>query len=72
MPRRSLAMRVWIAVVALLVVMPGLVWAQGTVPVSEEEVRRGDPSVPNVALVVNIGAGFEPAVGMLDTLAEKD
>ena len=45
--------------------------ARPTVPVSEEEVVRGDPSRPNVALVVNVGAGYEPAAGMLDTLKEK-
>lgn len=42
-----------------------------TVEVSEEEVVRGDPNRPNVSLVVNIGAGYEPAVSMLDTLREK-
>lgn len=42
-----------------------------TVPVSEEEVVRGDPARPNVALVVNVGASYEPAAGMLDTLKEK-
>jgi len=42
-----------------------------TVPVSEDEVVRGDPARPNVALVVNVGAGSEPAAGMLDTLREK-
>lgn len=42
-----------------------------TVEVSEAEVVRGDPSRPNVSLVVNVGAGHEPAVGMLDTLREK-
>jgi peptidoglycan/xylan/chitin deacetylase (PgdA/CDA1 family) len=55
-----------------LAVGSGTLWAQATVPVSEEVVVRGDPSRPNVALVINIGAGFEPAVGMLDTLAEKE
>ena len=54
-----------------LVATPGLLWAQATVPVSEEEVVRGDPDRPNVALVVNVGAGYEPALGMLETLAEK-
>jgi peptidoglycan/xylan/chitin deacetylase (PgdA/CDA1 family) len=42
-----------------------------TVEVSAEEVVRGDPNRPNVSLVVNIGAGSEPAVSMLDTLKEK-
>jgi peptidoglycan/xylan/chitin deacetylase (PgdA/CDA1 family) len=56
---------------AALALIPGTIAAQATVPVSEEEVVRGDPTRPNVALVVNVGAGYEPAVGMLDTLAEK-
>jgi peptidoglycan/xylan/chitin deacetylase (PgdA/CDA1 family) len=42
-----------------------------TVPVSEDEVVRGDPARPNVALVINVGAGNQPAVAMLDTLREK-
>jgi peptidoglycan/xylan/chitin deacetylase (PgdA/CDA1 family) len=42
------------------------------VPVSAEEVVRGDPARPNVALVVNVGAGFEPATSMLATFADKD
>lgn len=42
-----------------------------TVEVSPEEVVRGDPSKPNISLVINVGAGFEPAVSMLDTLREK-
>ena len=50
---------------------PAALRAQPTVPVSEEEVVRGDPERPNVALVINVGAGFEPATGMLDTLADK-
>jgi peptidoglycan/xylan/chitin deacetylase (PgdA/CDA1 family) len=43
-----------------------------TVSVPEDEVVRGDPSRPNVALVINVGAGSEPAAGMLDTLKEKE
>jgi peptidoglycan/xylan/chitin deacetylase (PgdA/CDA1 family) len=42
-----------------------------SVPVSEEEVLRGDPALPNIALVFNVGAGFEPATSILDTLADK-
>lgn len=41
------------------------------VPISPEEVVQGDPSRPWVSLVVNAGAGYEPAVEMLDTFAEK-
>jgi peptidoglycan/xylan/chitin deacetylase (PgdA/CDA1 family) len=42
-----------------------------SVPVSEDEVLHGDPSVASVALVFNVGAGFEPATRILDTLAER-
>src|SRR6185437_15327677 len=31
----------------------------------------GDPSLPAVALVFNVGAGFEPATAILDTLADE-
>src|SRR6185437_5511541 len=31
----------------------------------------GDPSLPAVALVFNVGAGFEPATAILDTLADQ-
>jgi peptidoglycan/xylan/chitin deacetylase (PgdA/CDA1 family) len=41
------------------------------VAVSEDEVVRGDPSRPNISLVINVGAGSEPAVSMLDTLRDK-
>src|SRR5438105_14833768 len=44
---------------------------QPAVPVSAEEVLHGDPSVASMALVFNVGAGFEPATGILDTLAER-
>jgi len=43
----------------------------GQVPVSADEVVRGDPSRPWLSLVVNAGAGYEPAPEMLDTLVEK-
>ncbi len=42
-----------------------------TVPVSDEEVLRGDPERPWVSLVINVGAGSEPALSMLDTLRDK-
>ena len=42
-----------------------------TVPVSADEVVRGDPTSPRIALVVNVGAGYTPAVSMLDTLRER-
>jgi peptidoglycan-N-acetylglucosamine deacetylase len=42
-----------------------------TVPVSADEVSRGDPGSPRIALVVNVGAGFTPAVSMLDTLQDR-
>ena len=42
-----------------------------TVPVSDQEVTRGDPSLPNIALIFNVGAGYEPATGILDALADR-
>src|SRR5215207_2084688 len=42
-----------------------------TVEVAEDEVVRGDPSRPRISLIINIGAGFETAGSMLDTLKEK-
>jgi peptidoglycan/xylan/chitin deacetylase (PgdA/CDA1 family) len=45
--------------------------AAPTVPVSPDEVVRGNPDSPRVSLVINIGAGHTPAVGMLDTLRER-
>src|SRR5258708_12564188 len=44
---------------------------QPSVPVSEDEVLHGDPNVANMALVFNVGAGYEPATNILDTLAER-
>jgi peptidoglycan/xylan/chitin deacetylase (PgdA/CDA1 family) len=41
------------------------------VDVSDQEVVRGNPELPNVALVFNVGAGYQPASGILDTLAER-
>src|SRR5262245_294583 len=45
---------------------------QSTVPVSSAEVTRGDPAQAKLALVFNVGAGFEPAPSILETLAEHD
>ena len=44
---------------------------QSGVPASDQEVTQGDPSLANIALVFNVGAGFEPATSILDTLAER-
>jgi peptidoglycan/xylan/chitin deacetylase (PgdA/CDA1 family) len=62
--------------VAILVATSGQTAAQETrsgasVPVSPEEVVRGDPTSPRIALVINVGAGYTPAVGMLDTLRDR-
>ncbi len=48
-------------------------WESGgaSVPVSTEEVVRGDPSRPWVSLVFNAGAGYPPAPRILDTLKAK-
>ena len=44
---------------------------QPGVPASDQEVTQGDPSLANIALVFNVGAGFEPATSILDRLAER-
>ena len=44
---------------------------QPGVPASDQEVTQGDSSLANIALVFNVGAGFEPATSILDTLAER-
>jgi peptidoglycan/xylan/chitin deacetylase (PgdA/CDA1 family) len=44
---------------------------QPSVPVSETAVVSGDPNLANVALVFNVGAGFEPGTAILDTLAKR-
>lgn len=46
--------------------------ARLSVPVSAEEVERGDPSRPWVSLVFNAGAGFKPAPAILDVLRDKE
>jgi peptidoglycan-N-acetylglucosamine deacetylase len=54
-----------------LLLVPAVVQADDpSVPVSEAAVVRGDPNLANVALVFNVGAGFEPATAILDTLAD--
>jgi peptidoglycan/xylan/chitin deacetylase (PgdA/CDA1 family) len=50
---------------------PGRSQDAPAVPVTADEVVRGDPSRPWISLVVNAGAGYEAAEEMLDTLAEK-
>jgi peptidoglycan/xylan/chitin deacetylase (PgdA/CDA1 family) len=41
------------------------------VPVSADEVVRGDRSRPWMSLIFNAGAGYEPSPEILDTLAER-
>ena len=73
----ALRFQLFATLLAVLVLLPlavprsGLAAPTAQVPVSPEEVVRGDPSRPWVSLVVNAGAGYEPAVEMLDTFAEK-
>jgi peptidoglycan/xylan/chitin deacetylase (PgdA/CDA1 family) len=60
-------------VLALLLLLPARARADTPrVPVSADEITHGDPGQPNIALVFNVGAGFEPATAILDTLAEHD
>jgi peptidoglycan/xylan/chitin deacetylase (PgdA/CDA1 family) len=56
---------------ALLLPIAALAQTAPSVPVSSDEVIRGDPSVTNVALVFNVGAGYEPATAILDVLADR-
>jgi peptidoglycan-N-acetylglucosamine deacetylase len=58
-----------------MAVSPSGAWSQTTrpaVPISPEEVARGDSSRPWVSLVFNAGAGYQPAESILDTLREKE
>lgn len=56
---------------ALLVLAPRAMAQEAPrVPVSSEEVLHGDPDQPQIALVFNVGAGYEPATAILDTLAQ--
>src|SRR5205085_7953848 len=41
-----------------------------SVVASDEEVLPGDPSLANIALIFNVGAGFQPTTSILDALAE--
>jgi peptidoglycan/xylan/chitin deacetylase (PgdA/CDA1 family) len=64
--------RAFLPLLALCLMAGGLARADTlSVPISEEEVLHGDPTVPNMALVFNVGAGSEPATSILDTLAER-
>ena len=42
-----------------------------SVPVSADEVTHGDPALANLALVFNVGAGFEPGLEILAVLADR-
>jgi peptidoglycan/xylan/chitin deacetylase (PgdA/CDA1 family) len=58
-------------VLAVAVSVAPVAAQERAVPVSDAEVTQGDPAVPNVALVFNVGAGYEPATAILDALAER-
>ena len=62
---------VLLAALLLLSLAPAAAQAQTSVPVSSDEVSHGDPALASVALVFNVGAGFEPATDILDTLGDK-
>jgi peptidoglycan/xylan/chitin deacetylase (PgdA/CDA1 family) len=59
-----------LGLLSVLVLAPAAA-AQQTdqVPVSADEVQHGDPAQPTIALVFNVGAGYEPATAILDVLA---
>ncbi len=61
----------WLTLGLLVTVRRARADDPATVPVVPEEVTRGDPALPNLALVFNVGAGFEPATDILDVLADK-
>jgi peptidoglycan/xylan/chitin deacetylase (PgdA/CDA1 family) len=60
-----------LALIALVLLPGGAAHAQTTVTASPDEVTRADPTTPNLALVFNVGAGYEPATDILDTLRDK-
>jgi peptidoglycan/xylan/chitin deacetylase (PgdA/CDA1 family) len=62
-----------ILALGLSLLLPDAAAAQTSpsVPVSSEEISRGDPSRPNAALVFNVGAGYKPATAILDVLADR-
>jgi peptidoglycan/xylan/chitin deacetylase (PgdA/CDA1 family) len=47
-----------------------LLCVRATVLPGQDEIDRGDPDQPNLALVFNVGAGYEPATRILEVLAE--
>lgn len=63
--------RLTLGLIVLFLGGASAVGATGQVAVSPDEVVQGDPARPWISLVVNAGAGYEPAVEMLDVLAEK-
>jgi peptidoglycan/xylan/chitin deacetylase (PgdA/CDA1 family) len=70
LPRGSVVASVALAIALLCT---GAAHAQPApfVPVSSDEVLHGDPALPNLALVFNVGAGYQPATAILDTLADR-
>jgi len=65
-------MRLLLSLLAVALLPTAAYAAQPTVPVSDAEVLRGDPSQAKLALVFNVGAGFQPAPAILEALAESD
>ena len=54
-----------------LVAACALLCVQASVAPGPEEVSHGDPDQPNVALIFNVGAGYEPATRILEVLADE-
>jgi peptidoglycan/xylan/chitin deacetylase (PgdA/CDA1 family) len=70
----NLAGRFGAALLAASLLLPAAVHVradEASVPVSPDEVTRGDATVPSIALIFNVGAGFEPATSILDTLQDR-
>ncbi len=63
-------LRALVSAVALaLLALPAA--AQPAPAADTPELTQGDPSQPNIALAFNVGAGYPPALSILDTLADK-
>ena len=65
------ALRLTLALAWLLLAPAPARADEAGVPVSDAEVLRGDPSQANIALVFNVGAGYEPATAILDALQDR-
>jgi peptidoglycan-N-acetylglucosamine deacetylase len=68
---RFVSILIFLGLTLAVAPLAGLATPIAQVPVSAEEVVRGDRSRPWMSLIINAGAGYEPAPEILDTLDEK-